>query len=45
MRNDPDSLLALIADLRRELEHQRRQRAHSQQVLASLDRTEAPIDW
>lgn len=33
LRNDPDSLLALIADLRRELEEQRRQLARSRELL------------
>lgn len=37
LRNDPDSLLALIADLRRQLEEQRRQLAQAKQLLAMAE--------
>ena len=40
LRNDPDSLLALIADLRRELEEQRRQLAVARQLLEMAAQTE-----
>lgn len=40
LRNDPDSLLALVADLRRELEEQRRQLAAARHLLATAARDE-----
>jgi hypothetical protein len=40
LRNDPDSLLALIADLRRQLEGQRHELARVKQLLAITERTD-----
>ena len=40
LRNDPDSLLALIADLRRELEEQRRHLARAKQLLAIAEQSD-----
>ena len=40
LRNDPDSLLALVADLRRELETKRRELAKARQVLAIVVKSE-----
>jgi hypothetical protein len=40
LRNDPDSLLALIADLRRELEEQRRHLARARQLLAIAEQSD-----
>jgi hypothetical protein len=40
LRNDPDSLLALIADLRRQLEEQRHEFAQVKQLLAIAERSD-----
>ena len=40
LRNDPDSLLALIADLRRQLEEQRHELAQVKQLLAIAERSD-----
>jgi AT-hook transcription factor len=40
LRNDPDSLLALIADLRRQLEEQRHELAQVKQLLVIAERSD-----